>query len=280
MKHATSERKSGRSRGTSASTRAYGRLRRIGAVALGASLLAFAAAPSSAQSSPQAADTSFATLVGQVVSATTGKPLQGAVVMLRGSGGGALTDSTGNFRIPKVPAGQDTIEIRYIGYETSDTPIELRAERTTHIVLLLGRTVVRVADLRVEVPADRRGKMAEFERRRRAGHGYYLGPEEIENRKPLRLVSDIFRGVPGVYVGLQQHGRQPVFIERGRRCKPLIYLDGVLMRVFEIDDIAPEELGAIEVYRGPSEIPGEFLHPSNDCGAIAIWTPAGGVTFQ
>lgn len=256
-------------------------LRRLAAATLPAAFLALAGSPVSGQSTRETpADTSSATLVGQVVSATTGKPIEGAVVMLRTSGAGALTDSTGNFRIPSAPAGQDTIEVRYIGYETSDTPIELRAERITHIVLLLGQTVVRVADLHVEVPADRRGKMAEFERRRRAGHGYYIGPEDIEKRKPLRLVSDIFRGVPGIYVGRQEHGRQPVWIERGQRCKPTIYLDGVLMRVFEIDDISPEELGAIEIYRGPAEIPGEFLQPGNSCGAIVIWTPAGGVTYR
>lgn len=252
-----------------------------GAAALIAALFAWGAPPLGAQAS-EGQDTAAlsATFLGQVVSATTGKPIDGAVVTLKGSGFGAVTDSAGNFRIPRVPAGPDTVEVRFIGYEASDTPIEIQPDRTTHVVLLLSRTVVRVADLRVEVRADRRGKMAEFERRRRAGHGYYIGPEDIEQRKPLRLVSDILRSVPGLYVTPERHGRQQVFIDRGKRCKPAIYLDGVLMPAFDIDDVAPAELGAIEIYRGPSELPGEFMRLGDACGAIVIWTPEGGVRLK
>lgn len=221
-----------------------------------------------------------ANLVGQVVSATTGKPIDGAVVSLKGSGFGAITDTLGAFRMPDVPAGPDTIEVRFIGYEPSSVELELEPERTTHVVLLLSQTVVRVADLRVEVQRDRRGKLADFEWRQRAGHGYFIGPEEIEKRKPFRLTSDLLRGVPGLRVGPYRHGRQEVLIDRGKRCRPAIYLDGVHMPAFEIDDVAPEELGAVEIFRGPSEIPGEFMRLHDDCGVIAIWTPEGGVRFN
>lgn len=247
--------------------------------ALGLTLAAAADAGAQERAVPDSSRT--ATFVGQVVSATTGKPIDGAVVSLRGSGFGAITDTLGRFRIPDAPAGPDTVEVRFIGYEPSDVALELEPARTTHVVLLLSRTVVRVADLRVEIPADRRGKMADFDWRRRAGHGYFISPEEIEKRKPLRLTSDLLRGVPGLHVGRYEHGRQEVLIDRGKLCRPAIYLDGAYMPAFQIDDIAPEELGAIEVYRGPSEIPGEFMRlRGDDCGVIAVWTPEGGVRYK
>jgi hypothetical protein len=87
----------------------------------------------------------LAVLVGQVVSAATGAPIDGAVVSSVGSGFGAITDSTGNFNIPRAYAGTDTIEVRFIGYEPSRTEISLEAGETSRVTLLLSPTVLRVA---------------------------------------------------------------------------------------------------------------------------------------
>jgi len=43
-----------------------------------------------------------------------------------------------------------------------------------------------------------------------------------------------------------------------------------------INSVSPADIEAIEVYKGPSGLPGEFNHGDN-CGAIVIWTREGGV---
>ncbi len=61
-----------------------------------------------------------------------------------------------------------------------------------------------------------------------------------------------------------------------------IYVDG--MRVVRdnqafresIDNfVSPSEIAAMEVYRGPSEVPAEFGGSVGGCGAIVIWTRGG-----
>lgn len=228
---------------------------------------------------PTAADSlRLGTFVGQVVSATTGKPLEGAVVTLVRSGYGAITDSAGNFRVPRAPAGSDTVEVRYIGFEESQVPLLIRPNRTTRVVLLLSPTVVRIADLEVEIERERiPGKMQGFEERKRRGFGFFFAPEDIEKRQPLRRPSDLLREVPGLRVERERFGQAPVYVSRrGRACEPPVYLDGVYMAGMRPDDLAPEELGAVEVYKGPSETPPEFMRLGEQCGAIVIWTPVGG----
>lgn len=223
------------------------------------------------------ADRRSATLVGQVVNATTGRPVDGAVVSMVGSGFGALTDSTGAFRIPRTQAGRDTIEVRYIGYEPSRTPIELAPEQTSRVTLLLSPTVVRVADLTVEVRRSRRSaRLAGFLERREKGFGDFFTPRDIRTRNP-RLPSDLLRGIPGVTVGRIQHGKAPVYMGRGSRlgCKPAVYLDGVYQSGLDVDDIPPEDLGAVEVYKGATDTPPEFMRTGTTCGAVVIWTPDG-----
>ena len=220
----------------------------------------------------------FASLVGQVVSAMTGRPLEGAVVNLVRSGYGAITDSTGNFRIPTALAGLDTAEIRYIGYEPSKTPLELQPNVTNRVTLLLSPTVVRVAELTVEVEGRVRvTKLSGFEERRAKGFGIFFTPNDIRSRNP-RLPSDLMRGMQGVRVGRIEHGVAPVYMGRGIRadCPPAVYLDGVYQSGLQPDDIPPDYLGAVEIYRGPSETPGEFMRTSGrTCGAVVIWTPDG-----
>ena len=75
---------------------------------------------------------STATLMGKVVSAMTGGPLPGARVVLKTSGYGAITDSTGDFRIRQVPAGfVDTIQVNLIGYANQSIPLRIKPGSTT-----------------------------------------------------------------------------------------------------------------------------------------------------
>ena len=219
---------------------------------------------------PAPADSAAATLTGRVVSASTGRPLDGAVVALVGSGAGAITDSTGAFRIPRTPPGPDTVRIRFIGYEASDAPIELRPAATTRAVFLLSPTAVRVAELRVEVERRSDTEVSGFDERRRQGFGYFMSRREIEEAKPLET-SDLFRRIPGVDVSQDGGGRQAVFMHRdGEFCKPYLYLDGRRLEYYRLDRLQPLDLEAIEVYRRASEAPLRF--PIGDCGAVVVWT--------
>ena len=47
---------------------------------------------------------------------------------------------------------------------------------------------------------------------------------------------------------------------------------------YRIDDmVLPSSVEGIEIYRGLSTVPPEFLNPDAECGVIAIWTRRGGL---
>jgi hypothetical protein len=62
-----------------------------------------------------------------------------------------------------------------------------------------------------------------------------------------------------------------VTITTNRGCVLPTFVDGLPVRGITPDEIPPQDIAAIEVYRTPNETPGEFRRFSG-CGAIVIWT--------
>lgn len=240
-------------------------------------LLAAVSGPARAQetSSSGVNGDSTAVLTGQVVSALTGGPLHNASVSLIQSGLGAITDSTGHFRIVDAPAGRDQLKVTMIGFAEASMPIDLEAGHTTNVTLLLDRSVLKMEEINVTVNRPMREELAGFYDRRSHGIGAFISPGDIERTNPTRSV-DLLRGVPGVDVIPRGYGQHSVRIKRApgnRGCPPAIFVDGQHARFMNVDDIPVGDLLAMEVYRGPSETPARFKHLSaGACGSIVIWT--------
>ena len=250
-----------------------GHLARTAALAV---LAATAVPPALAQDTETAveADTT-ASLAGQVVSALTGKPAPGSTVFLKLARRGAVTDSSGQFRIDGLPSGLDTLAIRYPGFDPHFTSIELYPNRVTHGVFLIAEKIFEVAELRVELKQMniRERRLAA---RMRTGAGVLITREMIEEAHP-NLPSDMLRGIPRVEVTPYRLGTPEIYIGAGAAaCKPPFYLDGVLTRNMELDDLSVSEIEDIEIYRGPSAVPPQFKQNSNRCGALLVWTREGG----
>lgn len=143
------------------------------------------------------------------------------------------------------------------------------------------RAVV-LPDLRVRVePEVRRGKLRGFDRRRRRHPaGRFIGRREIEERDPRRL-TDLLVGVPGLRMDRPAAGRRSVRAGRRARppgrpsCRVRYFVDGVHLPEasrFALDELAPEDVAGIEIYRGPSEVPTRFSRRRDACGVIVVWT--------
>ena len=142
-------------------------------------------------------------------------------------------------------------------------------------------------DVRVRPPV-RRGKMAGFHRRRSRGMGEFITRREIESRDPMRL-SDLVHlasGVQTIPYG-DASGRRHVeisraaFLEDTNVCRIQYWIDGVPfpgVNRFELDELSPDDVQGIEIYRGPSEIPPQFNRRGSQCGVVLVWTrdPVGG----
>jgi hypothetical protein len=217
---------------------------------------------------------SLANLSGRVVSALTGGPLENAHVELLEAGRGGITDSVGRFSIRDVPSGEETVRVRLIGFAEDSVPIELRAGHTTDVTFLMDRDVLRMEEIDVTVDRPMRDELVEFYERRELGLGWFIGPGDIERRQPQRP-SDLLRTVPGVEVTPVRFDKSTIRFRRSvgnRPCEPSLFVDGIHTRAMDLDDIDRSDLLALELYRGPAELPGEFSRSASDCGAIVAWT--------
>jgi TonB-dependent receptor len=70
---------------------------------------------------------------GQLRDAFNNDPLMYANIMVMGTALGAVTDEQGNFSIANLPEGTYIIEMRYIGYRTTDTIIDVAPGVNTNI---------------------------------------------------------------------------------------------------------------------------------------------------
>lgn len=222
---------------------------------------------------------SASTLTGTVVSAVTGAPLPNAQVVHVSSRLGAITDSVGGFRIAGLPPGLDTVQVSMIGYAEAATPLRLAPGVTTRAVFMLAETVLRVAELHVEIErSPLRNPLAEFERRRGRGSGYFITHEMIEKQSPEHP-SDLLRSVPGLTVGpWEPGGRTSIQIVRANQyCRPTMYLNGMHWPGHHIDELDRNAILGIEVYRGPAEMPPRFQFGGRaSCGVLVVWTRQGG----
>lgn len=218
--------------------------------------------------------------VGTVLSRQTGEPVGGAQVMIPSQDRRTLTDENGRFRLDSLSPGRHEVKVRYLGYTTNPRSVELRLRHATRAELWLERTVLAVEDLEVEVDRPRVDPMAGFKRRREDGLGLFLDRGDIEERNPA-TTSDLFRSLAGVSVEPNRLGVAEVTVRRfGGRCRPTVYVDGVLTSgMMRVDYVVPEAIIGIEVYRGPAEVPPQFNKPTRQgCGTILIWTRIPGYT--
>jgi len=224
----------------------------------------------------QAGPDTTAVLIGEVQSAMSGDPVINAIVFLRSSKLGAVTDSSGGFTIDSIPPGTDTLVIRYPGIDIQSTVMEFAAQQEVRVVFLLAEKIFQVADIEVSIRAPSVDEMI-LERRMRMGQGIFITRErllEVATDRP----SDALRNIPRVQVTQFGMGPIEVFIGYGASgCPPTYLVDGTLMDDgFVLDDIELDAIELIEIYRGPSEIPTQYKQSGSSgvrrsrCGLINI----------
>jgi hypothetical protein len=202
------------------------------------------------------------------------KPLEGAMVVVRGTTLAGATDRRGFIRFPDPGVGVRTVEIRFIGYAPADERVRLAAGSTT------GLLVEMVAEPIGLEPVDVHGRASNlvrrgFYERQRAGLGTFLTRADIEEIQP-RFLSDVLRRAGGIQVGTSSRGLPPTRI-RGQQtitggCPVQYFVDGVVTTALSIDEVRPDDVDGIEIYRGSSTIPAMFKRGTASCGVILLWT--------
>jgi hypothetical protein len=226
----------------------------------------------------------------------------------------ARSDDAGNFAIRLEGSGTYRLRAERLGYRASvsDTvsvanreAVEVTLRVSPEELALEALTVTR----RREPPRLRALDVQGFYAREAAGFGKFMRREDFADRGTTDMVHLLTRE-PSLNSYVDGRGKWQVFFNRSnaspyersgfgiprdqrtgnlvrgnsRRanqpCQPRIYLDGTpMMLSSEVtinEVISPEQVEAVEFYRGPSETPSRFAYGDTSCGVIVIWSRTGG----
>lgn len=221
-------------------------------------------------------------VVRGIVRASDGRPLEGVRVSVLSGASETRTDARGEFVLTSAPHGTQTIEARAIGFLPSQAVVDVVAFRVAAAEFSLIDLRAYLLDT-VRVAAVRQleaGVRAGFERRRRAGAGYFLDERQIDTIRAFSF-KDLIRSIPGIRFsrGTRIDTQLQEYIEftagaRGAPCLPTIYLDGAQLVSGQVDLdqlVSHATVRRIEVYHRGIAIPAEFAS-SERCGVLAIWT--------
>jgi hypothetical protein len=210
-------------------------------------------------------------LSGQVVAATSGKPVAGAQVNIAG-GPKTRANDKGEWTLTDAPVGTRQLEVRSVGFYPERRPVDVIANtppiRSELFTLQAMLDTVRVNGNRMRATADASG----FEyRRQTAGVGRFLSAADIARGASVSP-SDVFRRIPGVSVELDTVKIRGAFGD----CSPALYVNGAYIPgPVDVDNIDllvsnPKDITGIEIYY--DQVPPQFQRALSGCGAIVIWT--------
>lgn len=229
------------------------------------------------------------TLVG-VVTNLNGIPVKGAEVRILKYALRAVTNDSGVYIFDAVPPGKLVVEARRIGFKPDEERVTVDPGKRKQLDFEMEGIPEQLDSVMIR-EAGGNGRLAEFWNRRMIGVGAFITRQDLDKRRPYRP-SDMLRTITGVRVLSGENamerptivmGRNSVTQQRSRvnsgpqlggDCKITYYVDGmyVMPGTFHIDDLSPSAIEAVEIYRGPAEIPARYRQRETACGLIAIWT--------
>jgi hypothetical protein len=176
-------------------------------------------------------------------------------------------DSTGSqrsVRMAQVPVGRYRVETRALGFVPDTSFVEISSDRTASLSIALAR--ITALDP-VTVAGTNKGHVGAFETRRAAGKGTFLTRDDLAK---TRRLTDALRSVRGMRVDCGS-GNCRVLMVRSTTCEPRYFINGFPSNG-EVLTTPVLDIAGVEIYRGPSEMPAEFMGSKSMCGAIVIWT--------
>jgi carboxypeptidase family protein/TonB-dependent receptor-like protein len=245
------------------------------------------------------ADSVRAVLEGRVID-PAGTAIQAAEIIWQSDKRSVLSRADGSFALTVPVRGETVILVRRPGYSAQVLRVDLSTGAWRGRIVLVPGTQ-QLPDVEVAVryakPIQYSGttKFDGFFRRQKLGIGTFVTREQIEKLNAFHTI-EILRGIPGVYVSIGNPGDPSTADIRIPRCESLdhklgkvtVWIDG--QRLIEpgpysprglyskgstdlaemLERIAATGIEMVEVFRGPSQIPGEFHW--DGCAAIVIWT--------
>ncbi len=235
------------------------------------------------------------TVRGRVTDEASKAPAVGTAVHLLNAddskAGSVLADDSGRFVVKAPRSGAFRVQFERIGYASRITPATYLSERQVYdIEIALQPSAVPVAAVVVKVePRVRALEQAGYYARKRTGFGHFIERSTIDQRMGAAVTSEIFQGINGVRLVPKGGGRGSRVIlragvnasfRRATYCAATVFLDGAPVNSpgehFDFEVLHLSDIEAIEVYKGPAEVPPQYGGAEAGCGVILIWRRVSG----
>lgn len=201
---------------------------------------------------------------GRVTAEATGEYLQGAQVVLEGTGHGTQVDRSGQYRLQRVPAGTYRLLVRYIGYTAFRTPVVVRPGEVVERNAALAMSAVTLAPLTVTL---QRGQAKALTAQKNSPTITNMVDQEQIEAFPDYNTAEALQRVPGVNIS-RSFGEGKFIAIRGTEPRlTSITVDGQKLatpedeeRYVALDVISSNQLAGLEVTKA--------LTPNMDADAI------------
>ncbi len=156
------------------------------------------------------------------VNSISGEPIEGANVVVQGTGFGAATDAAGHFTIENLFAGIYAVKASHLGYrDSTQTDVRVQKDGVTTLYFRLTPFTIPLDEVVVEARSSH-GEVSEFRET--------ISAETIQ-RSPARTVGELLTNLPGVEVIDEGGGsaQKRISIRGGNPNQVLVVLDGVVI---------------------------------------------------
>ncbi len=186
----------------------------------------------------------------------------------------ARSDSSGAFELTSAPAGTREVKVLAIGAEPMTIVADIVPRETTTLSVQL-KPVYTLSTVTTTGNRGARVFASEFEVRRKSGLGYMQDSTTIVKYNQF---VNVLRSIPSLNIQ-QKPSSLTITIPDGKGggCLPDVLIDGARAAFNHLLDLAPNEIGGLEVYTHSAHIPARFapvgIQPQ--CGMILVWTKYG-----
>ncbi|CAN5842463.1 SusC/RagA family TonB-linked outer membrane protein [soil metagenome] len=227
---------------------------------------------------------------GVVIAEQSLRPLQGAQIVVVGTGRGTITDASGRFLITGLTGPEVQLQVRMLGYRNITQPVRVG---DTSVRITLAESAVELDEVVVT------GTAGGTQRRAVGNVVSRIRAEDVVQAQPIRSVQDLINArAPGVVImpGTGQVGSGSRVRIRGLSSlslsqEPLLYVDGVRVNnaqgtgpvtqgfgssvISRMNDFNPDDIESIEIIKGPAAATLYGTEAAN--GVIQIITKRGNV---
>ncbi len=214
-----------------------------------------------------------------IVRDVSGRPVTNARISILGRSP-VRSDAAGAVTLDSIASGTQMLEVSSIGYQPERRVVDVAVGRepTDTVVLTPLKSVLDT--VRITAGRDPTG----FELRRATRKGQFITAADIAREDPART-TQLLRKRDGLRYTFDRNGLASIEVTTlDHPCRPLVLIDGfppggtapTVPGQAALDWLMhPDEIGGVEIYTTPAQLPAEIAKLSfgyQPCAAIVFWT--------